>query len=260
MSPIDNLADFLSDRLSAMATVKRIDDGGLRVTTHCMYPSNGLVQVTVRSGVSSILASDEGGAMSEALAAGIPMRDFSHQLAHHVREQGLLFKNGMIFTPRMPIESAPLAVLLVANASQEIARWLYEHVKLKRSRDFKELLAAFLKDTFNKRVAPASIVGHSRKPHKFVNVISFANGRRLIVDAAVNEASSINSRVVANMDVKANNDPLIDQRIVYDDEDEWTAADLNLLQVGAVVVPFSRSSEVIRRIVTNVEQIGIIKP
>jgi hypothetical protein len=252
MSTIDNLADFLSRRISEMAAIKAVHDG-VRVTTHCMYPSNSLIRVTVRGGTSTIVASDEGGAMGEALAAGIPMRDFSRQLAHRVKEQGLSFKDGVIFTPRMPIEAAPLAVLLVANASQDIARWLYDHMKIKRTRDFKELLETFLKSTFETKVAPAIIVGHSRKPHKFANVISLPHGKRLIVDPVVNDQSSINSRVVANLDVKANNDPLIDQRIVYDDEDDWTPADLNLLQVGATVVAFSHSSEVIGRLAANAQ-------
>jgi hypothetical protein len=219
-----------------------------------MYPSNGLVQVTLRGSVSTIVVSDEGGAMGEALAAGIPMKDFSRPLAHKVRTQGLLFSDGVIYTPRIPIETAPMAVMLVANASQEIARWLYEHVKIKRSRHFRELLGAFLKSAFDDRVAPAIIVGHSRKPHEFANVVTFSSGKRLIIDTAVYEASSINSRVVANLDVKANNDPLLDQRIVYDDEENWTPADLNLLQVGASAIPFSRSSEVIERLASHAEQ------
>jgi hypothetical protein len=57
--------------LDEMAVVKRVGYG-VRVTTHCMYPSNGLVQVMVRGGVSTVVVSDEGGAMEEALAAGIP--------------------------------------------------------------------------------------------------------------------------------------------------------------------------------------------
>jgi hypothetical protein len=238
---------FLSQRISEIASIKHIEDG-IRVTTHCMYPSNGLVQVTVRAGTSTVVASDEGGAMGEALAAGIPMKDYSRQLEHLVRDQGLFFKRGIIFTPQMPMEAGPLAVLLVANASQEVARWLYDHVKLKRTRNFKELLANFLKKTFYDRVSPATIVGHSQKPHKFAHVISLPHERRLIIDAVANEPSSINARVVANLDVAATKNPLLEQRIVYDDEEEWTPADLNLLNVGAVAVPFSRSSEVIERI------------
>jgi len=79
-------------------------------------------------------------------------------------------------------------------------------------------------------------------------VVSLPDGRRLIVDAVMNEASSINSRVVANLDIRAANDDTISQRIIYDDDEGWSAADLNLLQVGAPAVPFSRSREVIERV------------
>jgi hypothetical protein len=249
-SEIENLSGLIGRRFNEMASIKHVDDG-LRVTTHCMYPSNGYVQVTVRAEASTIVASDEGGAMGEASSAGIPMRDFSGQLAHRVKDQGLSFKGGVIFTPKMPIEAAPLAILLVANASQEIANYLFEHVKIKRGRDFRVLLAEFLKRAFDDRVTAATIVGHSHKPHKFDNVISFPSGKRIIIDAAANEPSSVNARVVANLDVKATDNPLIDQRIIYDDEEDWTAADLNLLQVGAPAVPFSRSSEVIERLAAN---------
>jgi hypothetical protein len=122
-------------------------------------------------------------------------------------------------------------------------------MKIKRTRDFRIALADFLKKTFEDRVSHnAIIVGHSNKPHRFANVVSFSNGKRLIVDPVAHEASSINARVVANLDVKANNDPMLEQRIVYDDEEDWTAADLNLLQVGASAIPFSRSEEVIERL------------
>jgi hypothetical protein len=242
------LARLISRDLLEMASIKRVDDA-LRVSTHCMYPSNGLVQVTVRGGVNTVVASDEGGAMGEALAAGIPMRDYDRQLAPLIKSQGVILKGGVISSPRMPVEAAPLAILLVANASQEIARHLYEHMRIPRTRDFKELLAAFLKEKFDERVSAAIIVGHSQKPHKFSNVISLPNGKRLIIDPVSHEPSSINARVVANLDVAAIKNPLIEQRIVYDDEDDgWSAADLNLLQVGALVVPFSRSAEVIGRI------------
>ena len=40
---------WLSRGLSEIATIKRVSDGVV-VTTHCMYPSNGLVQVTSVAG------------------------------------------------------------------------------------------------------------------------------------------------------------------------------------------------------------------
>jgi hypothetical protein len=113
-----------------------------------MYPSNGLVQVTVRSGAETIVASDEGGAFEEAASAGIPIAEHHKSLWHLIRDQGLLMKDGVIYTPQLPMETAPVAILHVANASQEIAHWFYEHARIKRTRDFKTILAEFLRKAF----------------------------------------------------------------------------------------------------------------
>jgi hypothetical protein len=110
------------------------------------------------------------------------------------------------------------------------------------------MLRRFLADSYKENFAADRIVGASNKPHKFSNVISFPNGKKLIVDAVARDASSINARVVANFDVKSANDPSIEQRIVYDDGERWSPADLSLLQMGATPVPYSRARDVIRRV------------
>jgi len=244
----DNIPDAIKGGLDEVATIKLVRDG-YRVTTHCMYPSNGLVQVTVRGGGRTIVASDDGAGVGEAVSAGVPVKDYSRSLVHLVRDQGLLIKDSVVFTPQMPLDAAPLAVLLVANASQEVARWLFDHARVKRTRDFKALLAEFLARRFDDRVKHDTVIfGKSNKPHKFPNVLSLPTGRRLIVDPVSHESSSINARVVANLDVKATNDPTLEQRIIYDDEESWAPADLNLLQVGANVIRFSQASEVIERL------------
>jgi hypothetical protein len=85
---------------------------------------------------------------------------------------GLSISDGVICTPQIHIDAVSAAIIHVANASQDIARWLYEHMKIKRTRDFKAVLAEFLKLTFDDRVSHnAIIVGHSNKPHKFANVV-----------------------------------------------------------------------------------------
>src|ERR1700730_10121490 len=203
-------------------------------------------------GSETVVASEEGGALGEALGAGIPFKNYNRMLAHLIGDQGLLISAGVIFTPRIPIEAVSIAIIHVANASQDIARWLFEPMKIKRTRDFKAMLAEFLNVTFDERVSHnAIIVGHSNKPHKFANVVLLQNGKRLIVDQAIHEFTSINARVVANLDVREVNNPLLEQRIIYDDEEEWTPADLNLLQVGATIIPFSRSSLVISRLAAS---------
>jgi hypothetical protein len=243
----DPIYEPLIDGLAKIAAVTKID-GGWRVVTHCMYPSNGLIAVTVRGGVQTIVAGDEGGAFGEALSAGIAVRDYSRAVSHLIRDQGLLMRDGVIFTPRVPIEASAPAVLLVANASQEVARWMFEHTKVKKARDFREVLSDFLQKRFEARLSHNSvIVGKSNKPHRFANIIALDQERRLVIDPVTHDTSSINARVVANLDVRTANDQGVIQRIVYDDDESWGASDLNLLQVGAPVVPFSRAREVIER-------------
>jgi hypothetical protein len=246
------LAETLLRGLEEIAEVQ-VEDDGVRITTHCMYPSHGLVQVTVRGGPRVVVVSDEGGALGEAESAGLDLASRKDGvLAHLVAAQGLRIKGGVISSPAVPIESASMAVLLVANASKEVAQWLYEHARIKRPRDFRLRLASFLKATFENRVVhDEKIIGASNKPHKFANVIILGEEKRLIIDPVAKDPASINARVVANLDVRTSKNPNIIQRIVYDDAEKWLASDLNLIQIGAPVVPFSRSEDVIKRIASG---------
>jgi len=76
MSSQPDLANLISRNLDSIASITRTSDG-VRVITHCMYPSNGLVQVTVRGGVETVVASDEGGSVGEALGAGLPFKAYN---------------------------------------------------------------------------------------------------------------------------------------------------------------------------------------
>jgi hypothetical protein len=100
-----------------------------------MYLSNGLVDVFVSGGAHSAIVSDGGGALREALAAGVHTHPTDRQLKHLVSAQGLSIKNGIISSPSVPIEAVPVTVMLVANAAKEVAFWLYDHAKIKPHRD-----------------------------------------------------------------------------------------------------------------------------
>lgn len=242
-----SLRSCINASLNAICPVEDLE-GGVRVTTHCIYPSNSLVRVIVNGGMESIVVSDDGEALGEALAAGIEIENADKLLRGFVQQRGLIISDGVIRSPVTSMDAAPVAILHVANVAKEAALWLYERGGLTRRSDFRELLSGFLMMEFKEQVAETRIPGASQKPHLFANVISFPNGRRFIVDAVSNDASSINARLVANMDVKATNDPSIDQRIVYDDAQPWSVADLNLLKLGATIVPFSQAQAVIQRI------------
>ena len=243
--------DYITRNLSELCGTEKIVDG-FRITTGSMYPSNGLVRVYLRGGAETVMVGDDGEAVGEGTAAGITMDNVDRSFKGLIRDRGLSMKNGVIYSPRVEISAAHVAVLHVSNVARDVANWLYEHGGIKRRNDFRVLLTRYLENSFRDNVAEDHIHGASNKLHKFQNVISFANGKKFIVDAVTNEASSINSRVVANLDVKAAKNPNIFQRIIFDDSAKWSPSDLSLLQIGATAVPFSRAEEVIARVASDI--------
>ncbi len=140
----------------------------------------------------------------------------------------------------MPLDSVPAAILLVANAAKVVTELVYASSGFTVIRDFKKDLANLLERHFSSRLrSDQPFVGSSNKLHKFRHVIDLRGDRKLLIDPVVNDPSSINARVVANMDVRMAKDRNIIQRIVYDDAVEWSSSDLTLLRVGAPTMPFS---------------------
>jgi hypothetical protein len=253
MSENEKSLELIREHAEASLAVEYTSDG-YRVTSQCLYPSNGRVRVFVRLGRETAIVSDDGEAVGEALAAGVQLKDPDKVLRHLVNPYGLKITNGVILTPTLPLSALAASIVLVANASQECASWLYSHQRIRKRRDIRPLLHSYLRNKFDHRLANGSLVGASNKRHRFQNLIQLEGGRKIIVDPVAHDPSSINARLVANLDIRSMKDPLLIQRIVYDDIEEWSAADLNLLQVGATVVPFSRVPDVIERVVANVDQ------
>lgn len=243
-----SLLETVTAAMSEISSLKEMSDG-VRVTTHCIYPSNGFVQVVVRGGPHSFRVTDEGGALREIESAGVAVPRVDTKLKQLIQAHGLTIRDGVIGVADVTREGLPVAIALVSNITKDAADWLYDHCKIRRERDFKKMVRDFLNKAFEEQPPKEdTVVGASNKPHKFDNVIQLPGGKRLIVDPVVRDANSVNSRVVANLDVKELHRADVIQRIVYDDLDDWQAADLNLLTVGAPVVPFSRSVEVFMQI------------
>lgn len=241
-------AQQLRDALSASVLVTQMDDF-LRVTTHCLYPSNNSVTVAVRGRRDEFVVSDEGGAALELSDAGFHDTLTDRQIGLFVKPQGLKVHEGEIFSPRVNFKAMPAALLLVANASKEVADWGSQHLKFRVKRNFKADLAALLDRYFHDNLKnDTRVLGASNKPHKFGHVIYLPGSRKLIIDPVVNDPSSINARVVANMDVRLAKDPNVLQLIVYDDTADWQSSDLKLLELGARTVGFSHAESAIQRL------------
>lgn len=241
MSPYKIVSEALAEAFDV-----RAENDGVRVTTHCVYPSNGFVQVVVRGGKDTFFVSDEGGALQEIAAAGAEIQKPDKQVQHLVAPMGLMISGGVIRSPQCPAESISVAVALVANASKEVADWFFDHARIERQRNFRELVKKFLSAKFENVRHHEIIVGKSNKPHKFENLVLLPNGVRMIFDPVIYDPASINARVVANMDVRQAEYENLSQHIVYDDSDNWKVEDLNLLQVGAEVIPFSKATSALK--------------
>lgn len=245
-----NIVNEICLRMQAATQCHELEDGAVVINTHCMYPSNGAVQIVIRGTQSGYLVTDDGGAIREAIAAGAALSK-STQMSYSsiTGKQGLSFYNGAVSAPSVPLDAVPAAVMLVANASKEIADQIFSTYRMKRARDFKSLVRQFIREEFRQSPKETLIVGQTTKQHKFDNVIVLPGGRRAIVDAVLHDANSINARVVANLDVKAANSDGITQSIVYDDEEAWGPSDLSLLQITDVpVVPFSKAGPTLHRL------------
>lgn len=241
-----NQVQLIQRELASLFSVTE-GDGFVRVITQNIYPSNGFVQIFVRGGENTFVVSDEGGAIQQIRSAGADIKSFDRMVRPMVEQFGLNIANGVIRAPACEAARVAYCIAIVSNASKAAADWLYSRVKVKPHDNFKAVVSHFLNTTFDD-VRHEVIVGKSNKPHKFDNIIHLDGGKRIIVDAVVPDANSINARFAANMDVRSAGLNDVEQRIVYDDNDDWALADLNLLQAGATLIKYSKAPEAIRRL------------
>jgi hypothetical protein len=243
--PPTETAITVRDSMAGIARVETADDY-VRLTTHCMYPSNGFVRVFVRLSGETAIISDDHGALNEAQSAGLK-KPYDSQLRHVVRPFGAAIRNGNVFRMCAVSDISPIAIF-VANASQALAHWLYTHQRIRPTRDFRALLTDMLERKFESLVHKDVEIDGEHKRHRFANLVALPNGRRLIVDPVAPDAASINARIVAHLDVRNLRNPALEQRIIYDDTEEWEPASLSLLSVGANAVAFSNSAQVFDKI------------
>jgi len=223
-------------------------ENGVLVNTQCLYPSNALVKVIVYGAGTEFFVTDAGGWRKELEDAGAyeKLRDKHVQSA--ASKQGLhLDHSGSIRSPLIGVSDIPAAIAVVANISKEITHSIYSSWKFPRKK-FKEMVRDIVKQQFiESDVSEKKISGASNKVHTFENVISLHSGIQIIIDPVVRDAASINSRIVANMDVHSKAYDHIKQAIIYDDEERWSTDELNLLGLPSVpVLAFSRNATRLR--------------
>ena len=220
--------------------------------TSCLYPSNAVVTVFVRGGENGAVVSDDGHAIDELTALNRDIPDVDRFLNPICRRSGMNAKNGIIFSPRIEWRQLPAAIAFVAGASASAVASGLQKLKTRRSRNLQKelqyrLLQSFPRDRIQR---DSRIVGQSTRTYTFDSTVQ-VNSHLLIIDPVVADPNSINSRAIAHLDVSQKQDDTIIQRLVYDDQEDWKAADMNLLQTVAKMVPLSHLGTAIQEFVKN---------
>lgn len=238
--------DWIDQALSELSW-RRETEAGVRVATHCLYPSNACVTVLVQGQGEQFVVSDEGGAYDEIASAGIAFAEADKRLRPLVARQGLMVANGVIFSPRVSQGGLAAAIVLVANLSKEAAHWGMSHLRPAAGASFREEMERIIGTFADAKVRRAErLTGASNKQHSFEYALRPGDRRLVLIDPVYNDRSSISSKALAHLDVRSLGDRNIEQRLVYDDRVPWDAADLNLLKVGATPVPLSRLTQVLK--------------
>ncbi len=241
--------EAIKDALGNWAELREIDRG-VRVSTHCLYPSNTTVSVVVtQRGEDRFRVDDDGQAFDELSQVLVTDQKLPKLIRGIVRHRGCeLTECGQIISPVVSSQELRGAVILLANASKAAAEHLVGTVRPPR-KDLRHIIEAMLELKFKDRWRrDGRLVGASNKEHGFDYLINISHGRQLALDFVVPDSSSVNSAVVAHLDVGHKNNPDLEQRIVYDDSRPWRAEDIQLLKAGARPVPLSALAQSLERL------------
>ena len=239
----------LCDFVRSWQLCQRVE-GTYRISTLVQAPSGSVIDLAIRQHGERWVVSDSGTAIEEANKAGIDKPNLGLNIRRAIRQKGLQFSEGRIESPPVPMESLQAAAVAVANTSRDVAEAFILMGRDTREYSLDRRARNLLIHRFQTWVSakPVIVRGHSEKEHKFDTAVILPNGRKVLVDAVNPHSNSINSRVVANLDVKQLDDPTIIQRIVFDPLEEWRSEDLSLLRVGAMPVALPQLTRSIERV------------
>ena len=219
----------------SLASYRRYGSGWL-IDTTAIYPSGKVVQVLVHGPETSPVVTDNGSAIDELELSGVHVPEVTRLLRPYARKYGLETENGEVFESRVSVTDLAAAIRLVASASAEAVHREMDATSFRPRRQIRELLAEFMKTKHGDEFSVQAVEG-KYKPHLF-DYVHQGENRLIIVDPVLRDASSINAKVVAHLDVRARLGERADQLIVYDDDEPWTGDQLGILQLAASIVPW----------------------
>lgn len=213
---------------------------GLRVRTHCLYPSFERVSAFVRSSGDGFEVTDGGEAMSIAWLHG---RDHAHaarRLKQAALHYGCEFTNDALFLRAPSIEWLSQALVAVANAAAEGANSSVESVGASSELSLVSKIRSTLEASpigFSARLEHAT-VGKSGKLHRHDLLVDY-NQEQILIDVVVPHHNSVAAKYLAlsdTLDAKG-----LWKYAVFDRE--LDRADKALLANVADVIPFKAIAE-----------------
>ncbi len=219
-----------------------VDTGeGISIPTQILYPSNSAVTVLVTGGPTGCVVSDDGRAIAEIAAHGFEVPNPESYLRQFSASRGLRLNGAKIYSPPVPADALPTAISLVSTVSSLAAFWAVRTIRPRSRRDLRRELRDLLGARFSRERVKEEfhLAGLSGRNYRFEFMVEIGGARHLIIDGVFPDATAINSRAIAHLDVGQLKKPELIQRMVYDERDNWPAADINLLRIAAELVPLT---------------------
>lgn len=246
--PAVTLCDIVSEQIAHWPGLQ-CSERRVVVPTHCLFSGGAIVRVVVEQSGGHFTVHDGGAAIDEFSNSGASNPRATHFLKSHFRNRGILVSDeGSITCTQIEMEALAPAIAIIANASKEAEEILLSRWKPVFKRNFKVILRKMLEAEFPHLKHEVKIAGSSMKQHKFDFALTGSGGRIVLVDAVTNDANAINSTALRNLDVKQAHRADVEQRIIYDDSYEWDSSDINLLAIGAKVIPFGQAHGVLAKL------------
>lgn len=218
----------------------------IAVPTHCLRADGAVIRVIIKGGENSFIVHDDGGAMDELADVGGHIPEAITLLRRQFSDQGFrISEAGAITSPAVPLSDLAPTIALIANASKEAGEFLLGRWRPVVARNFRAVLRKLLEAEFPHVSTGFTVAGASTKQHKFDFAIERDGGSVIVLDAVFNDANSIRSAIVRGIDVAKAEAPNVKLRLVYDDDADWSAEDLNLLQLGGSVIAASKAPQIL---------------
>ncbi|WP_425062011.1 hypothetical protein [Pyruvatibacter mobilis] len=242
--------DDLKDALERLQSCDKTDDG-VKVSTHCLYPSFEQVEVFVSKAGDGFRVHDGGAAGSIAWLHGRDERLTQRMLARFAARHHLTLKDQMILGVAQNSDWLPAVILAVANASAAAATAAVERSAAAAERNLGERIYSILCKSYDRKsiAREYEFFGRSGKRHRFDFALVGKHDHLLLIDTVTPHPMSIASKYVAFADAGAAHDGATSRFAVYDRE--LGHDDISLLQQVAQLVPFKSLEPGVKRAFKN---------